>query len=310
MSLSSPKILIVVRAGRNSLHRSWSYLRRERVDVAVSTYEDADWAGPDADFLHHAPGGKFLGIKHFLAENPGLIDQYDYMWAFEDDLLLPYSSLVTVQALLARFRFFLAAPSLSAESFFGWPLTVQNETMLWRGTDFVEIMAPIMSRDFLKLALPYFDENFSSWGYEWLWRRFLNETGSFAAILDAAPIVHTRPPGCSTLYDAGSRSVAIQEMNDLISKFKLTKEPFRNLFGITNEQTPRLLTANNLLHRMIGGYRGLMDHNFDNYGRCIDGLLNHHRPIAAIDQLRCLNGFAEVENFTSAGRPFSTSKAD
>jgi hypothetical protein len=110
-------------------------------------------------------GGKFSDIKKFFEEYPNLIEICDYVWTFEDDVLLPYSSLVKARSLLEKYRFKLAAPSLSFESFFGWPIAVQNERMLFRGTDFVEIMAPIMSRDFLRLALPHFDENFSSWGY-------------------------------------------------------------------------------------------------------------------------------------------------
>jgi hypothetical protein len=305
MSLPPPKILIVVRAGRNSLHRSWSYLRRERVDVAVSTYDDTDWSGPDANFLHHAPGGEFFGIKKFLEAHPGLIDEYDYLWAFEDDLLLPYTSLVTVQALLAEFQFCLAAPSLSRESFFSWPITLQNDGVLLRGTDFVEIMAPIMSRDFLKLALPHFDENFSSWGYEWLWRKFLSDRGSFAVILDAAPIVHTRRTGDGPLYAGRPASMATQEMDDLIQKFGLTREPFRLLFGISNEQVPRLLLGNDLLHQMLVGYRGLMEYDFQSYSQCIDEILKGNRPIATIDQLRCLHGFTEIEDFANTGRRFS-----
>jgi hypothetical protein len=38
------------------------------------------------------------------------------------------------------------------------------------------------------------------WGYEWLWRKLLNDGRAFAAILDAAPIVHARPMGQGSLY--------------------------------------------------------------------------------------------------------------
>ena len=296
MSLSFPKILIVVRAGRNSLHRSWSHLCHKLADVAVSTYDDTDWSGPDVNYLHHAPGGKFSGIKKFFEQYPNLTDTYDYIWAFEDDLLLPYSSLATTRDLLARFRFQLAAPSLSYESFFSWPITVQNENMLFRGTDFVEIMAPIMSRDFLQLALPHFDENFTSWGYEWLWRKLLNDRRSFAAILDAAPITHTRPLGQGSLYKDRSRTTATKEMADVIDKFVLDRgEHFRSLFGVTNDETPHLLLGDKLLNEMLGGYRRLLDYNFNGFSRCIDALLKKNRPVATIDQMRGLDGFIKIE---------------
>ena len=54
--MTSPSILILVRAGRDSLHRSWSHLCHQIADVAVSTYDDTDWSGPDVNYLHHVPG--------------------------------------------------------------------------------------------------------------------------------------------------------------------------------------------------------------------------------------------------------------
>jgi hypothetical protein len=66
--MTSPSILILVRAGRDSLHRSWSHLCHQIADVAVSTYDDTDWSGPDVNYLHHVPGGKFCGIKQFFEE--------------------------------------------------------------------------------------------------------------------------------------------------------------------------------------------------------------------------------------------------
>ena len=299
MSGSFPSILIVVRAGRNSLHRSWSHICHQVADIAISTYDDSDWSGPDVNYLHHAPGGKFTGIKSFFDENPNLIDTYDYFCIFDDDLILPYSSLATIRALLAKFSWQLATPSLSCESFFSWPITVQNQRMLFRAVDFVEIMAPIMSRDFLRITLPHFDANVSSWGLEWLWRQILRNSQTFAVILDAAPIVHTRPLGQSSLYkNLSSDGLRAEDERDaLIARFGLDRnEPFRNLFGVSNDEPPRLLVGDDLVHEMIGGYRAVSDFNFDNFSRCLIGLLQWNRPLADIGQVRGLNGFARIED--------------
>jgi hypothetical protein len=51
-----------------------------------------------------------------FSEHPELIDDYDYFWAFEDDLTLSHSSLIIAHQLLTRFNFQLAAPSLSYEA--------------------------------------------------------------------------------------------------------------------------------------------------------------------------------------------------
>ena len=298
MVMALPSMLIVVRAGRSSLHQSWSHLCHKIADVAVSVYDDTDWSGPDVNYLHYACGGKFKGIKDFFNENPQLIDAYDYVWAFEDDLLLPYDSLLTTQSMLAQFGFQLAAPALSPESFFSWAISVRNERMLFRATDFVEIMAPIMSRDFLRMALPYFDENHSGWGYEWLWRKFLDDRQTFAAILDAAPIVHTRPQGRGSLYrnlPPGSPE-AQEELKALVARFGLPRhEAWKNLFGLTNEAAPRLIAGDDLLSEMLSGYRRILGHKFSGFVCCINNLMDANRPVASLDQLRHLDGFSRIE---------------
>jgi len=57
----------------------------------------------EVNYLHHVPGGKFSGIKKFFEEYPNLIEIYDYVWTFEDDVLLPYSSLVKARSLLEKY---------------------------------------------------------------------------------------------------------------------------------------------------------------------------------------------------------------
>ena len=172
---SPPRILIIVRAGRNSIHRSWIWTINGLADVAVSAYDDSDFSGDGARYVHAFVGGKFPGVMAFIERHPEVIDEYEYFWLFEDDLVLPFESLQRISALLARFRFVLSAPGLSYYSFFTWPLAVANSRFLFRGTDFVEVMMPIMSRAFLLAAMPAFNDNYTAWGHEWLWRKLLNE---------------------------------------------------------------------------------------------------------------------------------------
>jgi hypothetical protein len=59
------KILIIVRAGRESLHHLFASGCGPYADIAVSTFEDVDWSGPDVKYTHYAPGGKYQGLSDF-----------------------------------------------------------------------------------------------------------------------------------------------------------------------------------------------------------------------------------------------------
>lgn len=296
------RTLIIVRAGRESLHGAFAQGCEAYADIAVSTFEDKDWSGPNVKYTHYARGGKFQGISAFLTQQPELINQYDYFWLFEDDLLMPPESLAAAHALLTRFRFPLAAPALTADSHVSWTLALRNKRLLFRGTDFVEIMAPIMSRDFLRAALPYFSANFTGYGHEWLWRRILSEQNGFAAILDAAPIRHGRPLGSGTLYKSRTDGGNIaQDLDQFIESFGLDRSPeFSNRFALTAEATPRLLTGDGLLEEMSRGYVEMSQQNPDIFRWCLDELTLRFGPRETLDDLRRLSGFDRIEAATQA----------
>src|ERR1700730_16184412 len=59
------------------------------------------------------------------------------------------------------------------------------------------------------------------------------------------------------------------------------------------------LKTDDVLHEMLGGYHRLLDYNFGNFTRCIDMLLKSNRPVAGMDELRCLDGFGRIEGGSS-----------
>ena len=291
------RILIVVRAGRESLHHLFASESGAFADIAVSTFEDVDWSGPAIKYTHFARGGKFQGIYDFLTKNPQLLDAYDYFWCFEDDLEMPRETLAAVHGLLTRFKFMLAAPGLTLDSHFSWTITVRNDRLLFRGTNFVEIMAPIMSRAFMRLALPHFAENFTGYGYEWLWQRLLADCNGFAAILDCAPIRHVRPRGGGMLYkNQPSGSSDGLDLHNFVRKFGLHRQgAFRNLFALTLGPAPRLLTRNALTHEMMAGYRQAYPEDSTKAAWWGEQLIKNHRPVEQLEALRGLAGFDRIE---------------
>jgi hypothetical protein len=279
------KLLIVLRAGSTSLHPAWARVCAKAVDVALSVYDDLQVPAADFRIVHRCPGKKFRGLQTFFAECAWVLDEYTHFCLPDDDLYIPYTSLRTIQHCIERYRFDLCAPSLAQEGFMAWPITVQNDAFELRATDFVEGMAPVMSRRFLERVLPMFGENNTGWGYEWLWRLALRELNTFAAILDSAPIVHTRPMGEGTLYDGpgGTRYSGSDEAYALFAKYGIEKdaEPFRNFFGLSRGDR-RLLLGNAFVARAMAGYKLLERDNPDHLARCREFLTNAPPPLASV----------------------------
>jgi hypothetical protein len=296
------RILIIVRAGRKSLHHLFSGNSADYADIAVSTFEDVDWSGPGISYTHYARGGKFQGIHDFLTKNGQVLDAYDYFWCFEDDLEMQPATLAAVHGLLTQFRFMLAAPALMEDGHFSWTITVRNERLLFRGTDFVEIMAPIMSRAFMRLALPHFAENFTGYGYEWLWQRLLSACNGFAAILDSAPIRHGRPIGAGMLYkNQAAGGSAGRDSEEFLRKFGLdSRANFRNRFALTAGPVPHLLAGDALAREMIENYGARYHDDPDKAAWWVGELMTRYRPAESLAALRELDGFDLVEAAATA----------
>ncbi len=91
----------------------------------------------------------------------------------------------------------------------------------FRPTTFVEIMAPLFSKNALAKCLPTFGENHFGWGLDFVWPKLLDYQN--IGIIDEVSAKHTRP---FQSYDWRSPEglTPAQEMPDLLAKYGLTVE--------------------------------------------------------------------------------------
>ena len=242
------RALIVLRCGSGSIHKSWIERVRRHCDIAFVAFDDADFSGDRPTYAARYPGTKLTGTAEFFADRPDLIEAYDYFWLVEDDLFIPYETVVGALRFAELMRPVLCAPSLAPQSFYTYPITVQNDALFCRGTDFVECMAPLMSREFLKRTLEQFTV-YPIWGIEHFWRHLLWEMRQVAFILDAYPIVHTRPVRGGSLYrlEAEMGIDSAQDMKDAEERYSRPFGRFPNtLFGVTSTPLPDYVTGADL----------------------------------------------------------------
>jgi len=217
--------LVIVRAGDKSLHPDWlGPAGSERSwDLVVSYF------GDDPD-IHRRPdvvrfdgkGPKWGGLHALL--NSGRLDwqAYERIWLPDDDLACTPESIDRLFMLADYHELHLCQPSLSHDSYISHATTVHNPRLLLRRTNFIEVMAPMLTRELLERVLPTMVENESGWGLDFLWQLFLDRPRRDCGVIDAVQIRHTRPvggPNYAKMKEQGKSPW--DEMNRLLRKYAI-----------------------------------------------------------------------------------------
>lgn len=200
----APRSLVFCRVGEGSLHREWMGDPAARsYDVWLDCYCPPErWAGEPARVTDGRGTTKWLRVAALLRERPGDFEPYDVLFFPDDDLRLSAPALEEFLALFRRHRLALAQPALVDGCHWSHELTLANSAFQLRYTNFVEIMGPAFSRDALRAVAPTFEEGRTGWGIDLVWSRVLGDPTGAIAVVDATPMVHTRPVGDGGLYTA------------------------------------------------------------------------------------------------------------
>ncbi|GAP37529.1 DUF707 domain-containing protein [Piscinibacter sakaiensis] len=186
--------LALFRAGPKSLHpHAVQGIEQLPFDYALSWFGDTPPEAPGAAFVHLQKGPKWPGLEQTLLVHAAQIAGYRYVWLPDDDLLCDPAGVARMFAVCEDLGLELAQPALTPDSYFSHAITLQHAGFQLRFTNFVEIMAPVLSQAMLARVLPTLAGNASGYGLDGLWPR-MSSLGRLA-IIDATPIRHTRPVG-------------------------------------------------------------------------------------------------------------------
>jgi len=217
------KNLVVVRCGKYTCHH--------RMMHPDSQYDV--WELPYQPIQPHAlttfsnivtPGAKFNSIYRLFSEKNDWLD-YDYIWIPDDDISISHEGVNFLFQEASSDRAVLSQPSLDEQSYFTHPITLNHPFLRSRSTNFVEVMAPLFSRQALIDCLWSFAINRSGWGLEYLWERILNSThkastGKNLTIYDSVKVCHTRPVGGQS---RGTGQISpYDELASLLAEWNLT----------------------------------------------------------------------------------------
>lgn len=257
--MTKRKNLVIVRAGDSSLHEQWLDDSGERNwDLIVNYFGDDPqrYRRPDVQRID-SKGPKWPALHDLIAGLGDEVFGYEHVWLPDDDLRATQAGINSLFEIAEKYAMALAQPALTTDSHLGHLITLRNRSFHLRFTNFVEIMAPCFSRDFLKRALPTFNENLSGWGLDYLWPTMIPDWARIG-IIDDVTVCHTRPvggPNYQHLAAAGQNCK--QEAQALLAKHNLKADmPF--VRGGIDRMGRRLsvfdLTARELFDGIVMGY--------------------------------------------------------
>jgi hypothetical protein len=264
--------LVLVRAGSGSLHPSWIDRGKPRAwDLRLVPYQDVEpRPGVDCVVGDVIPGPKWSGIREALAGWDGWRD-YEYVWMPDDDIVASQDTISRMFEVARRARLDLFAPALHETSYYAHFITMRSHGFFGRRTGFVEIMVPGFSRAAMERLVPTLDLSETGWGWglDSVWPKLLEYRN--VGIIDATPVVHTRPVGRMRDAELGRRVEA--ESDKLLADYDC-RQTHVTFDSFDEEGAPLGLSSEELLARLVAGYRYLWEKD----PRVLAWLADYQRP--------------------------------
>jgi hypothetical protein len=164
-------------------------------DLLLNYYAPPKEPPPPAEHVAVQAGTKVTAIDKWLAEQPEILSQYEYMLFLDDDIGLSAQDIDRLFAIMREQKLDLAQPSLTPDSFGSFPVLYRKKSSAgFRRVTYVEIMAPAFSRRALVANKENFSKSISGFSVDALIgahsRKLFGET---VAVIDAVAAEHKRP---------------------------------------------------------------------------------------------------------------------
>lgn len=188
--------LIISAVGDDSLHPEW-IAGDKKFDLALIYYGNneaiANVYALEAKWFVQAKGMKYHLIAAFLEIHPSIFNDYEYIWFPDNDVSISTDAINQLFDIAKREGLQLCQPAMTG--YLSHPITKPAPRLLLRYTNFIEVLAPLMSVESLATLKESFRLNYSGWGFDYLWPHLLGSPKKSIAIIDAITMKHTKPVG-------------------------------------------------------------------------------------------------------------------
>lgn len=184
----------------------------------LANWRDADpmWYQTEVAYSETIAGFKFAILRDVYRKygSEKWPAQYQFVWVLDEDIdLSPTDGDLALQ-LANSSGAFIVGPSLRQNGGkVTWKIQVPNPSCIFRFTNYVEVIAPMIRVSALQAVLEDCKScihDKTAWGLDGVWCNFVAqdlqvEDGSTCAILDATSVIHQNFKTLAGKYDAGNR---------------------------------------------------------------------------------------------------------
>lgn len=199
---SDLRLLFVSPVGKGAsalIRQTLSRFEGAGADCLLLQYDDADLEIPATVRVIRDRGLKWQLAQRHLS--PAAVADYDYIFYWDDDLDTVGFDPARFARIMMSNRLSMAQPAIKSPHWISHAITGQHPlppplrfrdsqeqlSAVGRLTNFVEIMAPVFSREgWIDFHSYLTEDNRSGWGYDYI---PMDRKG----IIDALPVIHTRP---------------------------------------------------------------------------------------------------------------------
>ncbi|SEL32944.1 Protein of unknown function [Roseateles sp. YR242] len=252
--------LVILRAGDQSLHPQWVASADRNFDLLVSYYgQTPDKHRATCDLYETRRGPKWPCLGELLDEHPELVERYDAIWLPDDDLAVDTETLSRMFDLFHAYRLQLAQPALTRNSYYTFDTLLQQSGFVLRHVGFVEVMAPLFSREAMRVCRETFHHSRIGWGLDFVWPGLINNSDRRSiAVLDATPVHHTRPIRGGDLYKNNPGADPREDERRVLASYGRQASRFSakyEFFGAVTEVRPSLMARLKLGLRQLNAHR-------------------------------------------------------
>ena len=189
----SPKIgtprsryLVYTSSGDHSSVYRW--LKGEKnFDLWITHYGDGNSELRTlADFYNQRRGGKYPNLHHVWCRYRELFNQYDAVFALDDDIEITGSEISHLFRILTRYNLLLLQPAFSTVGKISHKLTIAKFGSFGRYTNFVENCVAMFARSALDEFMAVYDPKIIGWGTDWWYMHVIrNRVERRVAVIDA-----------------------------------------------------------------------------------------------------------------------------
>lgn len=217
--------LVISTVGDKSIHKEW-LSKEQNFDLVLLYYGDDEKIAhsyyEDTPYVYMAKGFKWWLIKSFIQTHPQFMEKYNYIWFPDDDVRISTENINYLFDFCKEYNLWLCQPAM--KGYISHEITKPQYNSVLRYTNFVEVLAPMMSYKTVYKLLPTFDANYSSWGYEVTWDKILGNPKDKIAIIDSIIMEHTKPVGNPALYSKIPHNLETDQQI-IFDKFNITEFP-------------------------------------------------------------------------------------